>query len=46
MQPKEVDLKDLDKWLEKEVQVQGKALGCGSTKENPEKEKEKEGCAE
>ena len=39
LQPKEVDLKDLDKWLETEVQVQEMALGCASTKENPEKEK-------
>ena len=39
LQPKEVDLKDLDKWLETEVQVQEMALGCASTEENPEKEK-------
>ena len=39
LQPKEFDLKDLDKWLETEVQVQEMALGCASTKENPEKEK-------
>ena len=39
LQPKEVDLKDLDKWLETEVQVQEMALFCASTKENPEKEK-------
>ena len=39
LKPKEVDLKDLDKWLETEVQVQEMALCCASTKENPEKEK-------
>ena len=39
LQPKEVDLKDLDEWLETEVQVLGMAFGCASTKENPEKEK-------
>ena len=39
MQPKEADLKDLDKWLQTEVQVQEMPLGCASTKENPEKEK-------
>ena len=32
LQPKEVDLKDLDEWM---------AFGCTSTKENPEKEKPK-----
>ena len=39
LQPKEIDPKDLDKWLETEVQVQEMALGCASTKDNPEKEK-------
>ena len=39
LQPKEVDLKNLDKWLETELQVQEMALGCASVKENPEKEK-------
>ena len=39
LQPKEVDLRDLDKWLETEVQVQEMAVGCASTMENPEKEK-------
>ena len=41
LQPKDVDLKDLDEWLETEVQVQNMAFGCASTKENPEKEKPK-----
>ena len=41
MQPKEVDLKDLDEWLETEVQVQEMPFGCASTKENPEKKKAK-----
>ena len=36
----EVDLNDLDEWLEREVQVQEMmAFGCASTKENPEQEK-------
>ena len=39
LQPKEVDLKELDNWLETEVQVQEMALGCASTTENPEIEK-------
>ena len=39
MPPEEVDLKDLDKWMETKAQVQEMALGCASTKENPEKEK-------
>ena len=39
LKPREVDLKDLDKWLETEVQVHDMTLGCASTKENPEKEK-------
>ena len=41
MQPKEVDLNDLEEWLETEVQVQEMAFGCASTKENPEQEKPK-----
>jgi len=41
LQPKEVDLKDFDEWLETEVQVQEMAFGCASIKENPEKEKPK-----
>ena len=41
LQPKEVDLKDLDEWLETEVQVKEMAFGCASTKENPEKQKPK-----
>ncbi|KAK2564067.1 hypothetical protein P5673_012288 [Acropora cervicornis] len=41
LQLKEVDLQDLDEWLETEVPVQEMAFGCASTKENPEKEKAK-----
>ena len=41
LQPKEVDLNDLDEWLETELQVQEMAFGCASTKENPEQEKPK-----
>ena len=57
LQAKEVDLKDLDEWLEREVQVQEMAFGCASTKEERKREtqvkfkqiqvgQEKEGCAE
>lgn len=31
LQPKEVDLTYLDKWLETEVQVKEMAFGCSST---------------
>lgn len=34
LQPKEVDLHDLDEWLGREVQVQEMAFGVASTKEN------------
>ena len=33
LQPKEVDLTDLDKWLETEVQVKEMAVGCPNTKD-------------
>ena len=35
LQPKEVDLVDLDKWLETEVQVKEMASGCPKTTETP-----------
>ena len=39
LQPKGVDLNDLDEWLETEVQVQEMTFGCASTKQNLGKEK-------
>ena len=41
LQPKEVDLNDLDEWLGTEVQVQEMAFGLASTKENSAQEKPK-----
>ena len=41
LQPKEVDLNDLDEWLGTEVQVQELAFGLASTKENSAQEKPK-----
>ena len=41
LQPKEVDLNDLDKWLETEVQVQETAFGCASITEKPERDNPK-----
>ena len=34
LQPKEVDLTDLDKWLETEVQVKEMAFGCSKTEDS------------
>ena len=41
LQPKEVDLNDLDEWLGTEVQVQEMAFGLARTKENCAHEKPK-----
>ena len=38
LQPKEVDLVDLDKWLETEVQVKEMASGCPKTIETPKQD--------
>ena len=38
LQPKEVDLVDLDKWLETEVQVKEMAFGCPNTTETPKQD--------
>ena len=41
LQPKEVDLNDLDEWLGTEVRVQEMAFGFATTKENSSQEKPK-----
>ena len=38
LQPQEVDLVDLDKWLEMEVQVKEMAFGCPKTIETPKQD--------
>ena len=38
LQPKEVDLTDLDKWLEAEVQVKEMAFDCARATEHPKQD--------